>query len=153
MDEKVTEDPAESEHTRVPRERLAPGKLANFPGSLVANHLAATLGATSYPQDKGRLANWVAYFRDGWDDPGIWKSAVRYLTPADLVTLLIFRHKFVEAFASFLLCFLSGMIDTTITNFETSQAPAYVGVSNIFLLTLFIMAFAPGSGGQFGGLY
>ena len=40
------------------------------------------------------------------------------------------------------------MSDTTITNFGTSQAPAYVGVVNIFLLTLFIMAIAPGSGGQ-----
>lgn len=41
------------------------------------------------------------------------------------------------------------MIDTTITNFGTPQAPAYAGVTNIFLLTLFIMAIAPGSGGKF----
>ena len=40
------------------------------------------------------------------------------------------------------------MIDTTITNFGTPQAPAYAGVLNIFLLTLFIMAIAPGSGGK-----
>ena len=51
-------------------------------------------------------------------------------------------------FASFLLCYLSGMIDTTVTNFGTPQGPAYAGVTNIFLLTLFIIAFAPGSGGQ-----
>ena len=71
------------------------------------------------------------------------------LTPSEISMPLNIRHKFVEAFASFLLCYLSGMIDTTITNFGTSQAPAYAGVVNIFLLTLFIMAFAPGSGGQF----
>ena len=75
MDEKGPEDSAESEHT-VPRERRMPGKLANFPGSLVANHLGDTLKGTAYPQNKGNLANWVAYFRYGWDDPGIWKSAV-----------------------------------------------------------------------------
>lgn len=40
------------------------------------------------------------------------------------------------------------MIDTTVTNFGTPQGPAYAGVTNIFLLTLFIIAFAPGSGGQ-----
>ncbi|CAD6565772.1 MAG: hypothetical protein ASARMPREDX12_006764 [Alectoria sarmentosa] len=62
------------------------------------------------------------------------------------------HHKFVETFASFLLCYLSGMIDTTITNFGTPQAPAYAGVLNIFLLTLFIMAFAPGSGGHINPL-
>lgn len=76
MDEKVPENSAELERAQVPREHLAPGKVANFPGSLVANSLANTLEATSYPQDKGKLANWVAYFREGWDDPGIWKSAV-----------------------------------------------------------------------------
>lgn len=76
MDDKIPENSVKSEHTQVPRERLAPGKLANFPGSLVANHLGDTLKVTPYPQDKGRLANWVAYFRYGWDDPAIWKSAV-----------------------------------------------------------------------------
>lgn len=73
----------------------------------------------------------------------------KHLSLSDTSTLIKIRHKFVEAFASFLLCYLSGMIDTTITNFGTPQAPAYAGVVNIFLLTLFIMAFAPGSGGQF----
>ena len=70
------------------------------------------------------------------------------LTLRDSLSLLTLRHKFVEMFASFLLCYLSGMIDTTITNFGTPQGPAYAGVTNVFLLTLFIIAFAPGSGGQ-----
>ena len=150
MDDKIPESSvATSDHTQLPRERLAPGKVANFPGSLVVNHLGDTLKVAPYPQDKGRLANWITYFREGCDDPAIWKSAVSHLTPSDISTPLKIRHKFVEAFASFLLCYLSGMIDTTISNFGTPQAPAYAGVVNIFLLTLFIMAFAPGSGCQF----
>ncbi len=76
MDEKVPEDSAATEHDRVLCESLAPGKVANFPGSLVANQLGDNLKASSYPQDKGKLANWVAYFKEGWDDPDIWKSAV-----------------------------------------------------------------------------
>ena len=76
MDEKETENPVEPERTPVPRKRLVPGRIANFPGSLVVNHIGIYLNATSYPQDKGRLASWVAYFREGWDDPAIWKSAV-----------------------------------------------------------------------------
>lgn len=40
------------------------------------------------------------------------------------------------------------MISGTIKAFNTTQVAAYVGVSNIFLLTLFIYAFAPSSGGH-----
>ena len=65
-------NPVEPEH----RERLRPATVANFPGSLAANQLGDSLETTSYPQHKGRLANWVAYLREGWEDPGIWKSAV-----------------------------------------------------------------------------
>lgn len=75
MEEKTPESSEDAEH-RMICEALAPGKVANFPGSLVANQLGQTAKASSYPQDKGKLANWVAYFRDGWDDPSIWKSAV-----------------------------------------------------------------------------
>ena len=77
MDEKGPENPAESEQNRLRREGLAPGKVADFPGSLVANQLKTTPKASFYPQDKRNLANWVAYLREGWDDPAIWKSAVR----------------------------------------------------------------------------
>ena len=76
MDGKVSENFAESEHTQRPLERLAPSKIASFPGSLVANHLGDAFKSTAYPQKKGKLANWLAYFREGWDDPAIWKSAV-----------------------------------------------------------------------------
>lgn len=75
MEEKTPESSEDAEH-RMICEALAPGKVANFPGSLVANQLGQTAKASSYPQDKGKLANWVAYFREGCDDPSIWKSAV-----------------------------------------------------------------------------
>ena len=76
MDEKDHESSVDAEPNRVTCEALAPGKVANFPGSLVANQIQHAVKTSSYPQDKGKLANWVAYFREGWDDPGIWKSAV-----------------------------------------------------------------------------
>lgn len=50
--------------------------------------------------------------------------------------------------ATGLLCYLSGLIDTSITNFDTTHGAAYVGLSNVFLLTLLIMAAGPGSGGH-----
>lgn len=58
------------------RERLSPTKAANFPGSLVVNHLDVGPKTTCTPQNKRSVADWVAYFKDGWDDIGIWKSAV-----------------------------------------------------------------------------
>ena len=56
--------------------------------------------------------------------------------------------QFIEFIATALLCYISGLIDTTITNFGTNQGAAFVGVLNVFLLTLFIMAAGPGSGGH-----
>ena len=76
MDGKDHESSVDAEPNRITCEALAPGKVANFPGSLVANQIQHAVKTSSYPQDKGKLANWVAYFREGWDDPGIWKSAV-----------------------------------------------------------------------------
>ncbi len=55
-------------------------------------------------------------------------------------------------FATCLFCYVSGLINTTITNFQTKTVAAIAGVSNIFLLTLFIMAIAPGSGGHINPL-
>ena len=77
MDAKGPEDLAQLQHGGMLCETRAPGKVANFPGSLVTNQLKDNLKTSSYPKDKASLANWIAYFREGWDDPGIWKSAVR----------------------------------------------------------------------------
>jgi glycerol uptake facilitator-like aquaporin len=46
------------------------------------------------------------------------------------------------------ICYLATMIAATIRSFDTLQAAAYVAVSNIFLLTLFIYSLAPASGGH-----
>ena len=61
---------------------------------------------------------------------------------------MLTQMQFVEMVATGLLCYLSGLIDTTIGNFGTSHGAAYAGFTNIFLLTLFIMAAGPGSGGH-----
>lgn len=76
MGDKAAMNPVEPEH----RERLTPATVANFPGSLAANQLGDSLETTSYPRRRGKLANWVAYCREGWDDPVIWKSAVSVLS-------------------------------------------------------------------------
>jgi len=44
------------------------------------------------------------------------------------------------------------MIHTTIGSFGTAQAAAYVGVTNIFLISLFIYGMAPASGGHINPL-
>ncbi|KAL9614411.1 MAG: hypothetical protein Q9167_001082 [Letrouitia subvulpina] len=105
-----------------------PSKSAQFRGSLVLNYVESPRDLEP-PQNKARASEWVTYFKDGWDDVGVWKSA------------------FIEMVATGLLCYLSGLIGATILNFDTRQAPAYAAVTDIFLLTLFIFAAGPGSGG------
>ena len=53
-----------------------------------------------------------------------------------------------EAVATGLLCYLSGLIGRTISRRYTYEGAAFAAVANIFLLTLFIMAAGPGSGGH-----
>ena len=60
-----------------PAEQLTPGQVANFPGSLVVNNLEDPPKRYATPKDKAKVADWVLYFRGGWNDVGIWKSAVR----------------------------------------------------------------------------
>ena len=62
------------------------------------------------------------------------------------------QEKLVEMMATTCLCYISGLIDTTIGNFGTAQSAAYAAVSSIFLLSLFILAIAPGSGGHINPL-
>ena len=50
------------------------------------------------------------------------------------------------------LCYLSALIDITLANFKTSEVAAFAGVSNIFLLSLFIFSIAPASGGHINPL-
>ncbi|PQE05696.1 hypothetical protein CJF31_00004422 [Rutstroemia sp. NJR-2017a BVV2] len=105
---------------------LVPVAPAQFPGSFAPDlrydHRAVARAAG------GKHTR--AYFTDGWDDVQLWKSA------------------FIEFVGSTCLCYLSAMITITIINSNTTQIAAYVGITNIFLLWLFISALAPVSGGH-----
>lgn len=63
-------------------ERLSPAQVANFAGSLVVNNLDVAPKALVVRGNKGKAAVWAAYFKDGWDDIGIWKSAVSVCPPS-----------------------------------------------------------------------
>ncbi|KAM3075009.1 hypothetical protein ACMFMF_005692 [Clarireedia jacksonii] len=105
---------------------LVPAAPAQFPGSFAPDLRDAH-------QAVARVAGWKrirVYFTDGWDDVQLWKSA------------------FIEFVGSTCLCYLSAMITITIINSNTTQVAAYVGITNIFLLWLFISALAPASGGH-----
>ena len=94
---------------------------------------AGSFGAKSTSQ--ARLSWRAKLGRDflllGWFDPSIWKAA------------------FIELVGSASLCYTSGLVGVTLSNLKNPDAiPAYVGISNIALLALFIYATAPGSGGH-----
>lgn len=106
---------------------LVPAPAANFKGSFAP---AGRKNAQTLHGKQGRRIVVYEYFTHGWDQSPIWKSAL------------------IEMVATMSLCYLSALIDTTIANLQTSQLPAYVGITNIFLLSLFIYASAPASGGH-----
>ena len=108
--------------------------VAAFQGSLIRNQIGHIPRCPALPTDKFSSAQWMRYFTDGWTDLHLWKAA------------------FIEFVAAASLCYLSGMIDVTLLGFNRAQAPAYVGVSNVVLLSLFIMATAPTSGGHINPL-
>ena len=56
--------------------------------------------------------------------------------------------QFIEGIATLGLTYISGIIDVSIKNIQTPNFPAYVAISNLFLLSLFILAAAPSSGGH-----
>ena len=62
-------------------ECLSPAQVANFAGSLAVNNLDITPKAIVVRGNKGKAAVWAIYFTDGWDDIGIWKSAVSVCPP------------------------------------------------------------------------
>lgn len=106
---------------------LVPAPAANFKGSFAP---AGRRGAQPIHWRRSRRNGVYEYFTRGWDHLPIWKSA------------------FIEMVATMSLCYLSALIGITLANLHTSQLPAYVGVTNIFLLSLFIYASAPASGGH-----
>ncbi|KAL7786977.1 aquaporin-like protein [Trichoderma ceciliae] len=84
-----------------------------------------------------RLTPWYRsrdYFVGQWFDLSVWKSAV------------------VELVATSCLVFLSGQITATLESYGTPQVGGYIGISNIILLSTFIYATAPASGGHLNPL-
>lgn len=110
-----------------PVTELVPAPAANFKGSFAP---AGRKSAQPLHWKHGRRYVVYEYFTRGWDHLPIWKSA------------------FIEMMATMSLCYLSALIGLTLVNMHTSQLPAYVGITNIFLLSLFIYASAPASGGH-----
>ncbi|KAG0645026.1 Aquaporin PIP-type [Hyphodiscus hymeniophilus] len=107
--------------------RLVPSPSTQFPGSFAPN-----LREDSRKSAKSRALRSILYnyFTDGWNDISVWKSA------------------FIEFVGTTSLVYLSAMIHTTIGSFNTLQAAPYVGITNIFLISLFIWAMAPSTGGH-----
>ncbi|KAL1411446.1 hypothetical protein Q8F55_002402 [Vanrija albida] len=70
------------------------------------------------------------YLLGGWGKREVWSAAV------------------VEGVASCLLVFVAGQISGTLSAYQTQFIGVYIGLSNIFLLSLFIYATAPASGGH-----
>lgn len=74
-----TEDdyyPSENSKPQRTQTSLQPGPVANFKGSFVLNSLPPIPDSAAPTIRQGRVTDWVAYFRAGWTDVGIWKSAV-----------------------------------------------------------------------------
>ena len=142
---------------------LVPAKAATFQGSFAADQRQQD--RVIVPAEPGVRGQTWAYFSTGWGVTEIWRSAVRVpigpkssRKPADVCTSQAFTMtdtsyiQFIEGVASMSLCYLSALIDITLANFKISEVAAFAGVSNIFLLSLFIFAIAPASGGHINPL-
>ncbi|KAI9666237.1 MAG: hypothetical protein M1821_004172 [Bathelium mastoideum] len=120
-------DEQQREETEDPQQIMKSSSISSevaFPGSFGAK---TTTQARISSSSKLRRD----YLLVGWLDISIWKSA------------------FIELVGTMALCYTSGLIDVTLGNLQNPDAvPAYVGISNIVLLSLFIYATAPGSGGH-----
>lgn len=58
--------------------------IARFRGSFVIDHLNELPKARGPRQHKIRRMDFAAAFGEGWNDVGIWKSAVRIFDPSPL---------------------------------------------------------------------
>ncbi|KAK9436310.1 Aquaporin-like protein [Metarhizium brunneum] len=70
------------------------------------------------------------YFLAGWLSPAIWKAAV------------------VEAIATSCLSYVSLLAVSTLVSYNTPRIGGYIGIFNTVLLTIFIYATSPASGGH-----
>lgn len=106
---------------------MVPTSAAQFPGSFASE---LRQDHRKYPRSTDWRSVLFIFFLEGWTDISTWKSA------------------FIEFVGSTSLCYISAMAHTTIGNMNTQQAAGYVGISNIFIIMLFIYALAPSSGGH-----
>ena len=136
--------------TPLPTEKkLVPNSATQFPGSFASEFRKDDRKYSEVRSWKNIL---YTYFTDGWNDISIWKSAVsrHWSFKGSVVDDVVCQ--FIECVGSTTLCYISALIHITIGSFNTSQAAAYVGITNIFLISLFIYALAPASGGHVNSL-
>ncbi|CAM1510683.1 Fc.00g010180.m01.CDS01 [Cosmosporella sp. VM-42] len=101
--------------------------LAAFDGSFAPGTRPTTRRVVPWYKDRD-------YFFGCWLLPAVWKSA------------------FIEGVATCCLVYVSGQITATLLSYETPQLGAYIGISNIVLLSTFIYATAAPSGGHINPL-
>ncbi|KOS20620.1 putative aquaporin TIP4-1 [Escovopsis weberi] len=103
---------------------IHPVDVAKFDGSFAPN--ARPIGpALDVPWYRNR-----EYLLGGWSNTSVWKAAM------------------IEGIGTSCLVFVSGHTTATLLNYGTVQIGAYVGLSNIFLIAVFIYATAAMTGGH-----
>ncbi|KFA68151.1 hypothetical protein S40285_08835 [Stachybotrys chlorohalonatus IBT 40285] len=101
--------------------------IAVFDGSFAPSARPTISAAKPWYKDRD-------YYFKGWSSRQIWKAA------------------FVEGVGTFGLVYTSAQISATLMNYGTVQIGAYVGISTMFLLSVFIYATAAGTGGHLNPL-
>ncbi|KAI9739786.1 MAG: hypothetical protein M1834_006507 [Cirrosporium novae-zelandiae] len=131
------------------RVRIAPAAAVHFPSPLGATHLDQNLDIEATLNVRDPVVIRSSFFT-GWADSKIWKAAGEriQLTPGEIR----FRAQIIEFAASASLCYITGLIGLTLVNSSITFVAPYVAVSNIFLLSLMIYAFAPVTGGHINPL-
>lgn len=127
--------------------------------------LDASFDASFAPAGRPAVKSTVPWFRDreyllgGWTNASIWRSAVSFsesvfpiLIAARSDDLVLTQRKLCETVGTCSLVFTSGQIGATLMNYEIEQLGAYIGISNVILLSTFIYATAPASGGHLNPL-
>ncbi|KAK1832028.1 aquaporin-like protein [Podospora conica] len=102
-------------------------RLAAIEGTFAPDARPSTPRTTPWFRDR-------AYYLDGWTDQAIWRATL------------------VETAGTAILVLIGGELSATIIGYNTPQIGAYIGISTMLLLTTFIYATAPASGGHLNPL-
>lgn len=87
------------------------------------------------------------YLIGGWLNPSVWKAAVS-LAHGPFIVPTSHVQQFIEAVGTSCIVYVSGNISTTLMSYHTVQIGAYIGISNVFLISVFIYATAALTGGH-----